>query len=68
MHMTFFIWNLMVDLTSLILDCISSEEERRVGNLPALVSPGPKRRGICLIMLSEARKKSYLLANFFTPC
>merc|ERR1711973_247495 len=29
---------------------------RRAGNLPALFSPGPKRRGICLIKDSEARK------------
>ena len=33
-----------------------------VGNLPALFSPGPSHRGICLIKLSEARKASYFLA------
>merc|ERR1719512_270976 len=56
----------MVDLTSLIFSCISSLGPRRVGNLPALVNPGPKRRGICLIMLLDARKKSYFLASFLT--
>merc|ERR1719354_671483 len=56
----------MVDLTSSIFSCISSLEERRVGNLPALVRPGPNRRGICLIMLSDAMKKSYFLASFLT--
>merc|ERR1719223_1328349 len=56
----------MVDLTSLIFSCMSSPLERRVGNLPALVRPGPRRRGICLIKLSEATKKSYLLASFLT--
>ena len=33
-----------------------------VGNLPALLSPGPRRRGICLIKASEATKASYFLA------
>merc|ERR1711957_999815 len=65
-HMTFFIRNLIVDLTSSIFSCISSDPERRVGNFPALVNPGPIRRGICLIMLSEDRKKSYFLASFST--
>merc|ERR1719469_318342 len=65
-HITFFIWNLMVDLTSSIFDCMSSLLERSVGNFPALVRPGPKSLGICLIILSEARKKSYFFASFFT--
>merc|ERR1719277_2572227 len=47
----------MVALTSSIFDCISSPPEMRVGNFPALVRPGPRRRGICLIILSEAMKK-----------
>ena len=33
-----------------------------VGNLPALFRPGPRRRGICLITASEARKAAYFLA------
>jgi len=37
-----------------------------VGNFPALESPGPRRRGICLIKASEARKASYFLASFLT--
>merc|ERR1712157_267356 len=65
-HMTFFIWNLIVERTSSIFSCMSSDEERSVGNFPALVRPGPRRRGICLIMLSDARKKSYFLASFLT--
>lgn len=32
------------------------------GNLPALLRPGPRIRGICLIRDSEARKASYFLA------
>ena len=31
-----------------------------------LERPGPKRRGICLIKASEARKASYFFASFFT--
>ena len=34
-HKTFFSWNLMVDLTSLILELRSSLCETGVGNLPA---------------------------------
>jgi hypothetical protein len=37
-----------------------------VGNFPALESPGPRRRGICLMRASEARKASYFLASFLT--
>merc|ERR1712129_415135 len=56
----------MVLFTSSIFSCISSPLVNKVGNLPALVKPGPKRRGICLIILSEDKKKSYFLASFFT--
>lgn len=34
----------------------------RVGNLPALFRPGPKRRGIILMTESDARKAAYFLA------
>lgn len=34
----------------------------RVGNLPALLRPGPSRRGIILITESEARNAEYFLA------
>src|SRR5258705_9769868 len=37
-----------------------------VGNFPALERPGPSRRGICLINVSEDKKASYFLASFFT--
>lgn len=60
---TFFIWNLMVDLTSSTLVVMFSLCVSREGNLPALFSPGPKIRGICLIRDSEARKASYFLAR-----
>ena len=33
-----------------------------VGNLPALFSPGPSKRGICLITDSDATKAAYFLA------
>merc|ERR1711973_364546 len=65
-HRTFFIWNLMVDLRSITFASMLSLWVRRAGNLPALFSPGPKRRGICLIKDSEARKASYFLASFLT--
>merc|ERR1712213_265209 len=65
-HRTFFIWNLMVDLRSMTFASMLSLWVRRAGNLPALFSPGPKRRGICLIKDSEARKASYFLASFLT--
>merc|ERR1719473_551400 len=45
---------------------IMSLDARSVGNLPALVRPGPNRRGICLMSVSDARKKSYFFASFFT--
>ena len=34
----------------------------RVGNLPALLRPGPNRRGICLITESDARNAEYFFA------
>lgn len=64
MQRTFFSWNLMVDLTSVILLARSSLCETGVGNLPALERPGPRRRGICLMRASEATKASYLRASF----
>lgn len=60
---TFFIWNLMVDLTSSTLVFRFSLWVSREGNLPALFRPGPRIRGICLIRDSEARKASYFLAR-----
>lgn len=60
---TFFIWNLIVDLTSSTLVIMFSLWVSREGNLPALFSPGPRIRGICLIRDSEARKASYFLAK-----
>ncbi|CAG2058298.1 unnamed protein product [Timema podura] len=36
------------------------------GNLPALLRPGPRRRGICLISASLARNASYFLAETST--
>ena len=64
MQRTFLSWNLMVDLTSVILPLRSSAWETGVGNLPALERPGPRRRGICLMRASEAMKASYLRASF----
>lgn len=46
-HRTFFIWNLMVARTVSTLLCRLSPALTSVGNLPALVRPGPSRRGIC---------------------
>lgn len=60
--LTFFIWNLMVPLTSSTFTNMLSVCVRREGNFPALLSPGPRIRGICLMRLSEARKASYFLA------
>ena len=34
----------------------------RVGNLPALLRPGPSRRGICLMTESDARNAEYFFA------
>lgn len=59
---TFFIWNLMVALISSTLSVNFSEWVHMVGNLPALLRPGPTRRGICLIRASEAMKASYFFA------
>ncbi|DAZ96338.1 TPA: hypothetical protein N0F65_007988 [Lagenidium giganteum] len=63
-HMTFFIWNLMVARTWSAFSVRPSFDDTSVGNLPALLRPGPSRRGICLIKVSEAKKASYFLANF----
>merc|ERR1712137_743559 len=63
-HNTFFSWNLTVDFTSSTFVARSSVGSTSVGNFPALFRPGPSRRGICLIRLSEARKAWYFLANF----
>merc|ERR1740129_1263719 len=65
-HRTFFIWNLMVDFRSVTFASKLSLWVTKEGNLPALLSPGPKSLGICLIKVSEARKASYFLASFFT--
>merc|ERR1719162_1129374 len=54
----------MVALISSHLAWRESFEPQREGNLPALLRPGPKRRGICLMRVSEAMKASYLAANF----
>lgn len=67
MQSTFLSWNLMVDLTSLILLFRSSACETGAGNFPALERPGPRRRGICLMRASEARKASYLRASSVQP-
>merc|ERR550514_731229 len=56
----------MVALTVSHFSWMESVAARRVGNLPALLRPGPRRRGICLIRVSEARNASYFLANFLT--
>ena len=61
-YLTFFIWNLIVALTSSTFCIIGSWCDKRPGNLPALLSPGPKSLGICLIKASDARKASYFLA------
>jgi len=65
-HKTFFIWNLMVLCKSLIFSSKLSPWVSREGNLPALLRPGPKSLGICLIRDSEARNASYFLASFLT--
>merc|ERR1719213_1525343 len=65
-HRTFFSWNLIEDLVSFTFFCRGSALVTSVGNLPALFSPGPRRRGICLITDSEARKPWYFLARRFT--
>merc|ERR1719500_1531584 len=65
-HKTFFIWNLMVDFRSSTFCSKLSLWVTKEGNLPALLSPGPRSLGICLIRVSEARNASYFLASFFT--
>ena len=44
------------------LDSRLSACPMRVGNLPALLRPGPRRRGIILITESDARNAAYFLA------
>lgn len=56
----------MVALVSSTLPFIDSAWEMGVGNLPALLRPGPSILGICLIKESDARKASYFLASFLT--
>ena len=41
-HRTFFIWNLMVRLTVSTFSSMDSWWDREVGNLPALLRPGPE--------------------------
>merc|ERR1719500_203275 len=65
-HKTFFIWNLMVDFRSSTFCSKLSLWVTKEGNLPALLSPGPRSLGICLIRVSEARNASYFLASFLT--
>merc|ERR1711924_319302 len=59
-------WNLMLFLTSATFSSKLSLWVTKVGNLPALFKPGPNKRGICLMMESEAKKPWYFLASFFT--
>ena len=53
----------MVALTSSTLPVMDSPWVTMVGNFPALLRPGPRIRGICLIRVSDARKASYFLAE-----
>lgn len=50
--------------------CLTTKREPKAKNhknyLPALLRPGPKRRGISLITDSDAKKAWYFLASFFT--
>mmetsp|Transcript_10848 Transcript_10848/g.26490 ORF Transcript_10848/g.26490 Transcript_10848/m.26490 type:complete len:224 (+) Transcript_10848:410-1081(+) len=61
---TFFSWNFTWDLMSFTLPSRDSVCWHRVGNLPALLRPGPSRRGICLITDSDARNCWYFFASF----
>ncbi|GIL90881.1 hypothetical protein Vretimale_17154 [Volvox reticuliferus] len=54
MHSTFFSWNLMLHLVSFTIS--SRFLLIGAGNLPALLRPGPRRRGIILMTESDARK------------
>merc|ERR1719259_80214 len=56
----------MVALISSIFSLSLSWGVTMLGNLPALLRPGPSRRGICLIKLSEARKALYFFASFLS--
>jgi len=58
----------MVALTSSIFSARFALSSSSVGNLLALVRPGPRIRGICLMRVPEARKESYFLANFLMSC
>jgi hypothetical protein len=53
----------MVAFDSSTFCTIASLWESTEGNLPALLRPGPRILGICLIKESEARKPSYFLAG-----
>uniref|UniRef100_A0A7C9D7E9 Uncharacterized protein n=1 Tax=Opuntia streptacantha TaxID=393608 RepID=A0A7C9D7E9_OPUST len=66
MQRTFLSWNLTVALVSFTLFSRGSWWVTSVGNLPALLRPGPSKRGICLITASDARKAWYFLASFLT--
>merc|ERR1719337_98785 len=66
MHSTFLSWNLTLFLIWSTLVERGSFWLTSVGNLLALLRPGPRRRGICLITESDARKPWYFLASFFT--
>ncbi len=59
---TFFIWNLIVAFTSSTFWSMDSWWVKSSGNFPALLRPGPNKRGICLIKDSLAKKASYDLA------
>merc|ERR1712194_261411 len=61
-----FSWNLMVAFTSSTLEPTSSLAFRTVGNLPALLRPGPNRRGILRMRVAEAMNAWNSWANFFT--
>ena len=65
-HKTFFTWNLMVLCKSLIFSSKLSPWVSKEGNLPALLRPGPKSLGICLIRDSEAKNASNFLVSFLT--
>merc|ERR1712130_659474 len=58
----------MVDFRSSTFASGSSVWVMRLGNLPALLSPGPSSLGICLIRVSEQRKASrnFLRGTYFS--
>ena len=59
-------WNLMDCLMPRTLAAMSSPLLKTEGNLPALLRPGPNKRGILRMRVEEAKKASYLAASFFT--